>query len=258
MTATLDVLAEPETQPRRTSGRVRLLVWVLVLGLAGAAFGLAVGARLSAKADASVSVVLNPLPGNAFSAPTLGTVVDLETESQLPGSDLVIRRMAADGLSTPSADVVRRRLGVTVLPNTHVLVIHYRAETPPQALLMAKRIAKATLAERTARAQAAAAQRQSVLTDQLAEVAAQVGQVTKVPEGAERDQALALLSQQQAALQKQMGVAAASVSSPGEIISSETHGDAMLKKARLGIVVGFALLGMLVGAWVGRPARRRS
>ena len=127
-------------------------------------------------------MVLNPLPGNAFSAPTLGTVVDLETESQLPGSDLVIRRMAADGLATPSAEVVRRRLGVSVVPNTHVLVIRYRAETPPQALVMAKRLAKATLAERTARAQAAAAQRQSVLTTSWLAVAGEGRQHARIRE----------------------------------------------------------------------------
>ena len=54
-----------------------------------------------------------------------------------------------------------------------------------------------------------------------------------------------------------MAVAAASVGSPGDIIASETHGDAMLKKVRLAIIVGCALLGVLLGAWVGRPARRR-
>ena len=81
--------------------------------------------------------------------------MDLETESHLPSSDAVLRRVAADGESAPGIGVLRRRLAVSVVPNAEVLVIKYAAETPAQARAMAQRIARATLDERVERANVA-------------------------------------------------------------------------------------------------------
>ena len=148
--------------------------------------------------------------------------------------------MAADGLTlpTPGNEVLRRRLTVSVLPNTQVIVLHYAGSDPQVALETARRIARATLAERVARAAAANAQRAEIVNARIdaikAEVADQAGELADDP--TER-RAQAADQAAEPGERRPRGPAAGrrrhAVTSPGEIIASSTHNDVMLKRLRL-------------------------
>ena len=247
---------------RRASFRVHVVAWVLVLGLAGGLLGLAIGARIEPRAKAEVSLALNPLPGNAFSRRSEDPRRPRD-RVHLPGSDAVLRRVAADGLglATPGNDVLRRRLTVSVLPNTEVIVLHYRGSDPQVAAEMAKRIARATLAERVARAAAANAQRAEIVKARIdaieAEVEVKADGLEADPTSDTLRQQIRLLSQESVALEAQLRAATAEVASPGEIIASSTHNDVMLKRLRLLVLAGCIAAGMLLGVWVARGSRRQ-
>lgn len=245
----IDVAPDPE--PRRPRRWPRRVAWVLVLALAGGLLGVAFASRLNPRYTAEVDILVTPMIGNAYSRTGGDHLVDLETESHLPSSDAVLRRVAADGESAPSEQVIRRRLSVHVVPNAQVIVINYAAESPAQARAMALRIADATLKERSAIAAEAAASRVEVTTAKLTALG-------KEQQASGASQArLDLLSQRAVALNAQLRDATTgALASPGQVIDTVNRGDGHLAKVRLAVVGGFVLLGGLVGLWVGRPSRR--
>jgi uncharacterized protein involved in exopolysaccharide biosynthesis len=229
----------------------RRVAWVLVLALAGGLLGVAVASRLNPRYAAEVDILVTPMIGNAYSSTGGNHLVDLETESHLPSSDAVLRRVAADGESAPSEQVIRRRLSVHVVPNAQVIVIDYAAETPAQSRAMALRIADATLKERSAIAAAAAASREEITTAKLAALSKE-----QTASGASPAR-LALLSQRAVALNGELREAATgALASPGQVIDTVNRGDSHLAKIRLVVVAGFVLGGGLLGLWVGRAPRR--
>jgi uncharacterized protein involved in exopolysaccharide biosynthesis len=221
-----------------------------VLASAGGLLGFAVATRLNPRYTTEVDVLLTPVIGNAYSTVGGNHLMDLETESQLPSSDAVLRRVAADGGLTPSEEVLRHGLSVHVVPNAQVIVIDYAAGSPVEARAMALRIADATLKERSAIAAAAAAARKEIATAKLTALGKE-----QSAEGASPAR-LALLSQRAVALNGELREAAiGALAAPGQVIDTVNRGDGHLAKLRLGVVGGFVLLGALLGLWVGRAPR---
>jgi len=243
----------PEPAPRSRRRWPRRVAWVLVLAFAGGLLGVAVASRLNPRYTTEVDILVTPMIGNAYSSTSGNHLVDLETESHLPSSDAVLRRVAADGESAPSEQVIRRRLSVHVVPNAQVIVIDYAAETPAQARAMALRIADATLKERSAIAAASAASREEITTAKLVSLGKE-----QAASGASPAR-LALLGQRAVALNGELREAAAgALASPGQVIDTANRGDGHLTKVRLGVVAVFVLLGGLLGLWVGRGSRRHN
>lgn len=260
MSMSVDLLPDAEEAPvRRPRTWPRRVAWVLVMASAGALLGLAFGARIQPLYTAEVDLLVTPMIGNAFVTTGGNQLVDLETESHLPSSDAVLRRVAADGENAPSPQVMRRRLRVHVVTNAQVIVLNYAAESPAQARAMVLRIAKATVAERTALAQAAAASRQEVAMKKLEELKLEQDKMADlaaagVPIPTARR---TLMSQREVALNVELRQASvAALASPGTIIDTVMRGDGHLAKVRLAIVGAFVLLGALLGLWVGRAPRR--
>jgi hypothetical protein len=249
--------------PSRSRRWLKRGVWVVLLAIAGGLLGLAIGARLDRQVSAEVSLLLVPLPGNAFSDHAGNTLIDLETESHLPQSDAVLRRVAAGEGTVPNAELIRRRLTVRIVPNSSVIILRYRAGTAEQAKQIATLVAEATLEERQARAAVAGAARLEILAGQqeaLDEQKAALG--GEAADGAEGPVALSpemlkVFSQRAANLLAQENAASDTSASPGQIISTTVRPDGLREKLRVGVLVAGVGLGALVGLWVSRTPRRQ-
>ncbi len=255
LTRSPELDADPPVTQRTRPGRwVRRTAWVVALGVAGATLGLAIGTRLDAQVSAEASVLLTPMPGNAYADRSGNLLTDTETESHLPQSDAVLRRVAADGKPVPSADVMRRRLTAAVVPNTSIILIRYRAETAAQAREMVARIARATLAERVARAKAVSASQVEVLQAQMRQAAEQTDLLS--PTSRETSKALA---RRAAELNSQLiTVQQAADQAPGRVIKTVNRPDRLLPKVRLAVLGLCTALGLLLGLWVARDTAARS
>ncbi len=241
-------------QSSNRGGRwLRRTAWVLVLAVAGAALGLAIWTRLDSQVTAEASVLLAPMPGNAYADRSGNLLTDMETESHLPQSDAVLRRVAADGQPAPTAEVMRRRLSAAIVPNASIILIRYRAETAAQARDMVARIARATLAERVARAQAATAARVEVIEAQEAQRRAQNTVVS--PASRETSRVLARRAAEQTA--QLIAVQQAVEQQPGRVIKTVNRPDRLLPKVRLAVLGGCVTIGVLIGLWVGRGTAAR-
>jgi hypothetical protein len=219
-----------------------------VLAVAGASLGLAIGTRLDSQATAEASVLLTPMPGNAYGDRSGNLLTDMETESHLPQSDAVLRRVEADGEPAPSVDVMRRRLSAAIVPNASIILIRYRAETPEQARDMVARIAQASLAERVARAQVATAARVEVIAAQEEQRRQQNSIVS--PASRETSRVLARRAAEQTA--QLVAVQQAAEEPPGRVIKTVNRPDRLLPKVRLAVLIGCVTIGVLIGLWVGR------
>ena len=215
---------------------------------------MAVASRLNPRYTAEVDILVTPMIGNAYSSTSGNHLVDLETESHLPSSDAVLRRVAADGESAPSEQVIRRRLSVHVVPNAQVIVIDYAAGD-------AGRGARDGPADRRRDAQGEVRDRRGRRSvprgDRDREAHRPCARSSRRP--MPLPPGWTLLSQRAVALNGELREAATgALASPGQVIDTVNRGDGHLAKLRLGVVGGFVLLGALLGLWVGRPARGRN
>ena len=129
--------------------RWRLVVLVLVLGLAGAAAGAWWGQVAAGARDASAVILINPLYGNPFSPQGRGDdLVNLETEAQLVTSDTVAQRVSQRMGGGASIDEVLTGVRVKVSPNTQILEIHVRLSSPELARRRAQAFAATYLSYR--------------------------------------------------------------------------------------------------------------
>jgi uncharacterized protein involved in exopolysaccharide biosynthesis len=256
----LDVLPETISSPGSGRRHVHRLVWVVLMALVGTVFGLAVAAQVETAYVAEGSLLVRPLQGNAFDSFGGNRLTDLETESHVVSSDPVLRRVAGSGEGMPTVQAMRSRLTIEVVANSEVLIIRYRGDSPAQSRDMVQRIAQSTLEERVARAEAANAQRLEVIADLQAQVEKELAAAKKdaAQDGGVISPALAsLMAQREGALQAQWVEAKAPIDDPGRLITVIQRGDGHASKLRLAIVGGCAVLGLLLGLWVGRaPARR--
>ncbi len=250
-----------EPSSRRPSRRSRWLkrgVWVVLLAIAGGLLGLAIGTRLDRQVSAEVSLLLVPLPGNAFSDHSGNALIDLETESHLPQSDAVLRRVAAGEGTVPNSDLIRRRLTVRIVPNSSVIILRYRAGSAEQAQEIVTRVAEATLDERQARAAVAGAARLEILAGQQEELNQQKDALAPPGDAIVLSpEMLKVFSQRAAALTAQENAASDTSASSGRIISTTVRPDALREKIRVAVLVAGVGLGALAGLWVSRTSRRQ-
>lgn len=254
LTQTAEAADGSETTPVARASRsprwLRRTAWIVLLAVAGAVLGLAIGTRLDSQATAEASVLLTPMPGNAYTDVSGNLLTDMETESHLPQSDAVLRRVAADGEPAPSADIMRRRLTAAIVPNASIILIRYKAETAAQARAMVARIAEATLVERVERAKAATAARVEVLEAQKQQEARQSDLLS--PTSRETSKVLA---RRAAELNSQLNILQqAAEQKPGRVIKTVNQPDRLVPKLRIVALLGCIGLGVLVGSWVGRAS----
>ncbi len=232
--------------------RARRTAWVLVLALDAGLLGWALGLRLTAQATAETAILLAPLTGNAFSDHSGNLLVDLETESHLPQSDGVLTRVVAaeEGAGTPEA--LRRSLSATIVPNSSVIVVRYRAEDPAQARAVVERVASATLEERLARREVVGDEQLTILSAQQAALDEQSARLTG---GGLSPEVVRVLSQRQATIDQARAAVAATPGSAGQVISTTVRPDSRVQKIRIALIVIAVGLGVLAGLWVSRDRR---
>lgn len=136
----------------------------LLTGSLGAATGLA----LPDDAIGQAYLLVPPAPGNAYDKRTGNAYEDLATEAQLLRSDRVVDSVVSAGPDDLSAEQVRRRTRVSVVPGAEVVLITYRAGDPASAADIAGALADAMVAERTRRVEAAAATDEDLVSPRVA------------------------------------------------------------------------------------------
>ena len=235
---------------RRTRGEAtdarptaaRRLGAAALLGGIGLVLGLVLAETRPATVIAETHILLSPLAGNAFSSRDGNTLVDLETEAELPRSDVVVARAAkAEGALSPS--VLRSRLSVRLAPGTEVMVLSYRAPSAERAVRHAVAVAEATLAERTARAQAALAARSAWLGTAIGSAEAEITAASIAGD----EVGVAVLTRRLALLDSELAGLSLEAADAGDVLGTTTHRDRT--SALMGRGLGFA--GLATGALAG-------
>jgi hypothetical protein len=233
---------------------LRQLIWSVILVLVGLAVGLAAGQPFASRPVGQATVLVNPLPGNAFAARSVRAtteLVDLKTEAQLAFSDQVLSKVRSLSGAPLNEVALRRRVSVKVANEAEVIVISYRGDTSVEATMMATQVADKFLAARTDNAQAAAVKRADVAQTALDKTqhdfdAASAG---SDPE------ALTVLSQRINGLQRDLRAVSGVPPSPGAVLAASAPRSAEVRKVRVGLLVTSVLLAAFIGLRVGARPR---
>ena len=156
---------------RGTFSRMALgrgLALTIVLALAGASLGFAVGTLRSESVVARATVLLAPLEGNPFSPGVSGEdLTNLLTEAELVSSDAVAQ-MSAEKLDAQiGPEKLRDGLSVTVPPNTQILEIEYRANDRATSIQGAEAFSESFLDYRRSRTEGRASERTERIETQI-------------------------------------------------------------------------------------------
>ena len=238
----------------RSRKRLRQLIWSVVLVAVGLVVGLAAGAPFASSPLGQATVLVRPLPGNAFSARSTATntLVDLKTEAQLAFSDAVLGKVQPFAGKNIDAAGLRRRVSVGVVNNAEVIVFSYRGDTSLQATAMATHVAQAFLAVRSANAAKAAEARTAVVqvaldkTQHDFDTASQSGNDPAV---------LTVLGQRITSLRVDLRAVGGTPPSAGSILAASAPRSAKVRVVRVGLLVTSALLAGFIGIRLGRRQR---
>ena len=183
--------AGPERGQRsRRRRRLSRLGIILICAVGGLLGGLVLAGSLRTPAVGEATILLRPLPGNAFAGRGGNTTVDLHTETAIPRSDEVLQRVSqADG-NRVRPEELRPRLKVRVIEPTEVLALSFRAPNAARAKALAGRRCSGHFGGQTG-AQVAEYARQSAILDPLIVAAeADLANVSAQPDNT--DEVLAL------------------------------------------------------------------
>lgn len=246
-------LARLRWWPARERNRrlLRQLIWSVALVVVGLAVGLAAGAPFASRPVGQASVLVTPLPGNAFSVRSVDELVDLKTEAQLGFSDAVLSQVRS--LSGGQLDDValRRRVSVRVANNAEVIVISYRGESSVEATKMARQVAEKFLKVRTATAVDAAVKRTAVVQTALEKTQHDFDTASAGADPA----ALTVLGQRINALQRDLRAVGGAPPSPGSILAASAPRSSEVRKVRVALLITSVLMAGLIGIRLGRRKR---
>jgi hypothetical protein len=228
-------------------------MWGSAFGLVGLLAGIIAGQPLSAHPIGQATVLIRPIAGNAFSARTGNTLVDLETDAQFVTSDEVLGTVRPVNGRDIEIPVLRRRINVKAVANAEVIVLSYRGSTSEEAAAMAQRVADAYLEVRAKRAAAASKALVTFVGEGLnaAEVA-----FVNASEASEDAGELAVLSQRVTTLRSELRAVGGATPSPGSVLAATAPRRPDVLKLRLAIALGTAFLAGLLGIWFGQRPRR--
>ena len=243
------VRQEPADGARPTAAR--RLGAALALGVLSLVGGLVFAESRPSAVIAETKVLLAPLAGNAFSTRVGNTLVDLETEAELPRSDVVVAE-AAKAVGAPSPGAVRSRLVVRLAPGTEVMVVAYRAPTAERAVSVAVAVAEATLAERTAQARASLAAREAWLGTAIGSAEEQITAASIAGD----EVGVAVLTRRLALLRSQLAGLSLESADAGEVLGTATHRDQTGALMGRGLALGGLGAGALVGLFIVDRASR--
>jgi hypothetical protein len=231
---------------------LRQLIWSVVLVVVGLVAGLAAGQPFASRPVGQATVLVNPLPGNAFSVRSVNELVDLKTEAQLAFSDAVLGKVQTLGGARLDAAALRRRVSVRVTNDAEVIVILYRGDTSVEATRMARQVADKFLEVRTGNALDAAAKRSSVAQAALDKTQHSFDTASK----AGTDPAvLTVLAQRINALQRALRAVGGAPPSPGTVLAASAPRSAQVRKVRVGLLVASVVLTGVIGYRLGRRPR---
>jgi hypothetical protein len=231
---------------------LRQLIWSVVLVTVGLAAGVAAGQPYASRPVGQATVLVNPLPGNAFSARSVNELVDLKTEAQLAFSDAVLGKVRSLSGARLNPVALRRRVSVRVAgSDAEVIVVLYRGETSVEATKMAAQVANRFLEVRTDNAKAAAITRGSIVRTALDKTQHDFDTASAGTDPA----ALTVLAQRINALQRDLRAVAGDPPSPGTVLAASAPRSAQVRKLRIALLVTSVLLTALIGIRLGARPR---
>jgi hypothetical protein len=234
--------------------RLRRLIFGVAFAVLGLAAGLGAGQPFASRPVGQATVLVNPLPGNAFSVRSISaaTLVDLKTEAQLAFSDAVLSKIRSETGGDIDEAVLRRRISVRVVNDAEVIVISYRGDTSRGATRMAARIAESFLKIRTANAVTAANSRTAIVEASLVKTQHDFDVAAKSEQDPE---AVTVLGQRITALRGDLRAVGGVPPSSGSVLAASAPRSAEVRKVRVSLLVACVVLSGLVGLVLGRRAR---
>jgi capsular polysaccharide biosynthesis protein len=241
---------------------VRGISWVVILSALGLALGYESATRLNASDLGRSTVLLRPLPGNAFANRTGDTAVDLKTDGQVALSDAVLGPVATafhNGLTVP---LLRRRISVKLVDNAEVVIISYQGDGAAQAIDVAQRVGEQFLVVRTARAKAVYKEQAALMEPQLtaAEDRAAAGISSASQRKGANGIAQTILNQRVVSLRSQLRTVTSDPPGPGTILATTSPRQTGIRKIQFAIVAFSWLIatsiGLLIATRKPRPRRR--
>lgn len=231
---------------------LRQLIWSVALVLVGLIVGLAAGHPFASRPVGQATILVNPLPGNAFSARSVNNeLVDLRTEAQLAFSDDVLNKVRSLTGGPLDAVALRRRVSVRVASEAEVIVISYRGDTSAEATRMARQLADRFLEVRTANAADAALKRTDVVQTALAKTQHDFDTASAGTDPA----ALTVLAQRINALQRDLRAVGGAPPSPGTVLAASAPRSAQVRKLRVALLTTSVIVAGLIGLQLGRRQR---
>jgi hypothetical protein len=233
---------------------LRQLFWSVGLVTVGLAIGVAAGQPFASRPVGQATVLVNPLPGNAFSARSVNELVDLKTEAQLAFSDGVLGKVRSLTGARLDPVALRRRVSVRVASSdAEVIVVLYRGETSVEATRMATQVANRFLEVRTENAKAAAVTRGSIARTALDKTQHDFDTATAT--AGTDPAALTVLAQRINALQRDLRAVSGDPPSPGMVLAASAPRSAQVRKLRIALLVTSVLLTALIGIRLGSRPR---
>lgn len=243
----------PAERGRRSRHRRRRWQPVALLAV-GAVLGAAVGwwasTTISVGYVATASMVLSPVPGNAFSRAGAATLENLGTEAQVARSDAVLLRVLGPAATPAELALTRSRLTTSVVEGGEVIALHYRAGRADRASETTQALATATLRERSERAAAAKAAHVATIRALIKRTATDLNQ-------ADNARSRRILSERLAGLRSQLEQTRELPVDPGTVIGGSTADDSrlMLRMALIAVAAAGGAAAALL-AWLALRRRR--
>jgi hypothetical protein len=255
------VHAAPTVRVRRHP-YVRGIAVTVIFSLLGLAVGYEGATRLNSHDLARSTVMLRPLPGNAFSTRNGDIAVDLKTDGQVALSDAVLGPVATAFHNGLTVETIRRRLTVKLVNNAEVVVISYKGGVPAQAIDVVKRVAEQLLTVRTAQAKVAYKEQAALIEPELAAAEERAAAAVKgAGEGQDQNgEAQTILNQRVVSLRSGLQAVQELPPGPGSVLATIAPRQAGVRKLQLAILAGSWLIatsvGLLLAARKPRPRRR--
>lgn len=191
--------------------------------------------------------------------------INLDTEAQLLKSTAVLTLLREQLGSTLELDELGDRVSVSVPPNTEVLTIGFRGESPQAARDGADAVAVAYLANRSQEASGAVASRRAARQSQILALTTTLQQVSASVPGLAADSAERAIAEGQIqSLSAQIAILTAErdeldtlAPTPGRVITEASLPDTPSSPVLPMNLAGGALLGLLSGAGIALLRQRR-
>ena len=241
---------------------LRGLTWTITLSLLGLALGYSAATKLDSRDTGRSTVLLRPLPGNAFSTRSGDTAVDLKTDGQVALSDAVLVPVVAVFHNGLTVESLRRGLSVRLVDNAEVVIISYKGGGAAQAIDVARRVAEQLLTVRTQRATAAFQDQTAVLKPELeaAEKRALLGVKGAIAGKKANREAESILNQRVTSLGNKLSDLEDPPTGSGSVLATTAPRQAGVRKVQLAIVAFSTMIatsiGLLVASREPRPRRR--